>query len=434
MVNGLFGVLTIKYINMKELSKILVIIVWILTACEEQQQGQFPVDSTPPKPVENLRVEKQFGGGVSIRYDLPDDRDLLYVVARYKIDTGAEMEVKASMYETGMDIAGFSIEEDRTIEVRAVDRSQNESSPQTLVVRPLRSPIHDIFESIQARSDFGGIRLEWQNETEAPVTILVSKPIAEGSTMMEQVTSFPSSVRNGSDNVRGFPSDPIKFFFQVRDYWGNLSNTFSDDFLPLYEEECNKALFRTWNGDPDITRPSETWALPNIWDGLGINSSNSNGYHSRAPMFDDVTKLPAITFDLGQIYTLSRFKIWHRGTADWVFAQHAPLVFQIYGSPHPNVTRLNDNSEDPAVQNNKWIFLGEWDDTGRKPSGLPVRSATAEDVRVAGIEGLDYLFPSEYYTPIRYIRLEVLENYENTRAICFMEISLWGQPESDGGN
>jgi len=430
---------------MKYTSKLFKLSVFILflvlTSCEEEQRGQFPLSSTPPQKVIGLHVEEAFGGGVKIRYQLPDDRDMLYVVARYKIDTGKEMEVKASVYETCMDIVGFSLEEDRTIEVRSVSRSQVESEPQTLTVRPLRSPIHDVFESLEIKNDFGGIRVLWKNEVRAPITVMVSTPISEDSPLMEQAGNFPSTMREGRANVRGYKQAPRIFSIRVRDYWGNTTDANVGEYIPIHEEELDKLRFRRWNLDPQIPYSSNGWNIEGLWDNLGIcvDGSSSNAFHTQDPN-PTRTSIPveyvfgtaiiqggSFTFDMGRPYLLSRFRLYHRG-ASWVFRHHSPKKYAMYGSLVITARRANDILEEDEFQagTTKWIFLGYWDDSERKPSGLPIGQYTAEDERVAVCEGLDNDFPIEHWTPVRYIRFDCIESWGMTFGINMNEMTFYG--------
>ena len=69
----------------------LLLIIFFLISCQEEYIGQYPVDSTIPGKVTNVEVIEQFSGGVTIRYNIPNDDDLLYVKASYKLDDGRSM-------------------------------------------------------------------------------------------------------------------------------------------------------------------------------------------------------------------------------------------------------------------------------------------------------------------------------------------------------
>jgi hypothetical protein len=396
------------------------------TGCKEEQRGQYPVDDIAPNPVINAHVTRTFGGGVTVKYDIPDDRDLLYVVARYKLDTGTDMEIKASIYEKHIDIVGFSHEADHEVELKTVDRSRNESMPVKVKIHPNEAPIHSIFRSLKVYPDFGGIFLQWDNEEKSDITVMVSKPITEASKLTESVINFYSNASEGSGNVRGFTADSQTFIVQIQDRWGNLTDEFSGKYLPKYEEFCNKALFKRWNGDPDIpyNQYSGSWPIENLWDNVWNNGASANGFHTRSGSIPTPNKF---TFDMGAVYTLSRFKLMHRPTNSFVFNHGNPKSFKLYGSLTPYARMANDDSDDPAVEDLKWHFLGEFITV--KPSGLPLGQVSDEDIQIAVVDGIDYTCPIEFNRPIRYIRMDVLEIWAGfPDFIHIMEMSLWGEP------
>jgi len=141
------------------------------------------------------------------------------------------------------------------------------------------------------------------------------------------------------------------------------------------EHELDKRLFRRWNGDPAMPYTSyEPNFREYLWD-----KNLTTFWTSNDPMITEsngVLPPKGLTFDLGKIYTLTYFKIWHRSgffepqNGYWAFAWHNPKTIRIYGAVEPNVRKAYDHSDDPAHQNQKWIFLGEFDTV--KPSGLPL--------------------------------------------------------------
>ena len=126
--------------------------------------------------------------------------------------------------------------------------------------------------------------------------------------------------------------------------------------------------------------------------------------------------------------------MWHRAGESrpgdsWAFAHNNPKKFRIYGSLTPNVRKIYDNSDDPAFQDQKWIFLGEWDTV--KPSGLPLGQTSQEDRTLAQTDGIDYFFPLEHATPVRYLRMDVLETWGSTPAIHITEMTFWPGHQPD---
>lgn len=402
---------------MKNLIYLLFITPLFIT-CNEEYTGQYPIDSTIPGNVTDIEVIEQFGGGVTIRYNIPNDDDLLYVKATYKLDDGRPMEIKSSFYNNTMNIVGFALEEERTIELRCVDRSQNESDPVIVKVTPKRSPIFDALESLLVFSDFGGIQLQWKNTAKADLTIMVSKPIKESS-LTENVQNFYSSSPDGIGNVRGFPVGEQKFIFQIRDRWGNTTNTISGIYYPKYEEELNrKQYWKRWNGDPDIPykRYSGSYEIEKMWDEITMAyTTSSNFFHGPAGVSYPIR----FTFDMQQTYTLSRLKLYQRG-ATWAYEHGNPRKFSIYGSPNSSARVSATNPE------NQWHLLGTFEST--KPSGLPLGQRTQEDIDKGANLGEDYNFPIDLAIPVRYIMFEIYETWGGTEMFHISELAFWGEP------
>ena len=177
-------------------------------------------------------------------------------------------------------------------------------------------------------------------------------------------------------------------------------------------EECDKSLFKKWNGDPDITysyygsNPIEA-----LWDG------KLNTFFSQQKV--------AFTFDFGKIYTLTHFRLWYCPVRSYIFSYLSPKRFCIYGSTHPNARKEYDHSEYPAHQHQKWIFLGEFDTV--KPSGLPDGQYSEDDWKSAHIDGIEYVFPVELAVPIRYFRMDILETWSIFEFIIIAEITFYGK-------
>ena len=414
-----------------------ILLLIVFTSCNDDQRGQYSIHGNPPQPITKISEVQSFPGGVTIHYVLPNDRDLLYVVARYTLDTGQEMLVKVSKYESAINVVGYRDEAPRTVELRTVDRSQNESEPINIVVTPKESPIFDVLRSMEAKDDFGGIGIRWKNESANNITVVITTPLTPTSiendlnneVYMKEVTNWPSSARDGVLKIRGYDPDPVVFGIQVRDHWGNITHTEKAEYLPIYEEICNKRHFAIWYGDPNIPqrRYNNTYIETMMWD--DIVGVNGNFFHTADPTINPAVAplmIPpmAFTFDLGRVYQLSRFKMWHRATGTWPFTHNNPKRFVLYGSEHAYPKKILDDSTDPADEYNKWKLLGDYDTI--KPSGLPINQLSDEDRQVAEVDGIDY--DIEFTTiPVRYIRMDVLQTWGNTPAIHIGELTFWGK-------
>ena len=401
---------------MKKNIFLVLLLALSIVACNEESVGQYPIDSIPPSPVTDVAVKEVFGGGAILTYKIPSDLDLLCVKARYILDTGKPMEATVSMYATEMRIEGFAKSIPHKIELVAIDRSRNESKPITIEVTPNRSPIFDVFESLEMFSDFGGIQLQWANGEQKDVIVMVSKPVKEGAEINEGVQNFYTSAKEGVGYVRGFSPGKQIFNVQVSDQYGNITELKSQECDPLYEEELqNTTYWKKWNPkDIPYLQYSSSYPITKLWDGITMEGTKtSNFFHGPAG-----TNFPLrFTFDMQQVYKLSRLKLYQRGDT-WAYEHGNPKRFAIYGSTTDKVL-LDDNADF------KWIKLGEFESV--KPSGLPLGSRTPEDI-AKGAGGEDYNFPIKLSTPVRYIMFEIYETWGGTEMFHISELKFWGEP------
>ena len=397
----------------------------MLVSCQEEFIGQYPVDNVPPQPIKNVQQIAQVSGGAILSYELPDDRDLLYVQANYTLDTGEKMVVKSSMYGTQITVDGFAEAAPRKVTLYAVDRSHNLSTPVEFTVNPAQSAIYDVENTLRLIPTFGGMQINWENPTGGNVVIMVSENIMDGSDVQQNVANYYSSSKQGEAFVRGYEAKPHTFYVQVKDRWGNQTEVKSTTLTPLYEEfiapkDETTQYFKRWNDDPDIPyrQYNTNYVIEKLWDGVTMyGTSGSNFYHTPAGFPFPV----CFTFDMGRTFRLSRFKLYQRGTADWVYNHGNPRIFKVWGSPDDKA-RVNPVNPDE----HPWTLLGEYESI--KPSGLPVgkKSCTDEDIeKGAGGEDYDFTYGSAY--EVRYLMFEIDKTWGGTEMIHISELQFWGQ-------
>lgn len=370
---------------MKRIYYIIPLSAMLLCGCREYERGQYPVDSIPPGQVSAVKVQNM-EGEVVITYTIPEDVDLLYVKAVYRLDDGRIMDQKSSAFGNQIRLEGFGRSREQTIQLICGDRSKNESQPVEVVIHPLNSRIYEILETIEMREDFGGIRVTWENPDEKEIALVVLKENEESD--LEELQTFYSKARAGRANLRGLPSEEMKFNVYIRDRWDNRTDTLTGDFTPIFEEILDKSKFAKWNptGIPYADLASEGWTILRLWD----DKITDPGFSMPV-----ATTFPAnFTFDMGQTATLSRFKLHQRQSTNTLYSYGNPKKFEVWGSPTADV---NQNFS-------TWIKLGEFE--SYKPSGLPSGETSDEDLQYAHVNGEDYEF--EIGLPaVRYIRFVV---------------------------
>lgn len=376
----------------------------LLVSCEMEERGQYPIDDNSPGQVRNVQVEN-FPGGATIQYSIPEDEDLLYVKAIYERMNGEIVEQKASAYANSLEIEGIGKSREIKVQLISGDRSQNESEPVEVIARPLDAPIFNILDSIKITSDFGGIRLSWQNDTEADIVITVSTIDELGE--WADVESFYTKVAAGSGAVRGFESQERLFGVTVRDRWGNVTDTLKDSYTPLYEEKIDPdAGFRRWNPPGiDYSHYADAYSIEKLWD-----NNPSTFYLVRAP------GIPySLTFDMGQTVKFSRIKQYQRlHTPTYAYTGQNVESFELWGADSDQ--GLNDDLS------SGWVKLGEFNVD--KPSGLPLGELTDEDISVAQ-SGHDFNIDPNA-PAVRYIRYVITKNWSSSNINAIAELQFWG--------
>lgn len=389
---------------MKSKIFILLLAICFALSCEEEERGQYPLDTIPPRQIVNPQVENIAGGAI-ISYTIPDDDDLLYVKVIYQLDNGTVMEQKASAYTNRIQVEGLGKSKAQTVSLVCGDRSKNESEPVEVEIHPMEAPIFEILESVNIENDFGGVFITWENPAKADVVLTVATWNEEDA-KYEEVENFYTNSGTGKGNIRGLPAEEIIFAVYLRDKWGNNTDTISGTYLPLFEEALDKARFARWN-PPGISYTNySNWYIENMWDEKG--ALISPGFMGSTA----VTLPTSFTFDMGQVAKLSRLKLYQRCNASQTYTAGNLRHFKLYGSDHPGVT------DDPST----WVFLGEFE--SYKPSGLPIGQITDEDQAFA-VAGED--FNMAIGSPaVRYLRFDVLKTWGGANNFVIMELDAFG--------
>lgn len=376
----------------------------IMSACKKEEHSSLYGEGSTPGALTSATV-KNLPGAAEITYSLPHDNNILYVKAEYEHQPGVKREVKTSYYTNQLTVDGFGDTLEHEVKLFVVNRSEQVSAPVAVKVKPLTPPVVSVFRSLAVTADFGGLRVAYTNEAKADVAIYTLA--ANGTGDMEQANVNYTTLPAGLYTMRGFDSAARRFSFYVKDRYGNISDTLTGIFKPLYEKVLDKNLFRKVLLNTDV---GDDWGLPmeNLWNG---------SYTGFWDMFHTQTKpFPMwFTFDMGITVKLSRITVWQRQTPaqDWIYNANNPKKFEIYGSNNP----------DPDGGWNNWTLLLTHEIV--KPSGLPLGQVTQDDIAAAA-KGEELTVPLDKQ-PVRYIRIKVLETFTNS-AINIAELSIWGQP------
>lgn len=400
-----------KQIIISSLRIFMLSLILSFVACSEDQ-GPQPLEhnSNAPAQVTNVAVQN-LAGKARLTYTLPSDDDLLYVVARYKLENGTPMEVKASYYSNTMLLEGFAGQAPTEVKVYAVNRSETESKPVTVTVTPSKAPIFDIFDSLVAQPDFGGIRITADNPTKEEIGILVMQKNIQGD-WVPLSTSIYTSVDDIGQSLRGFEAVPQDFAIVVRDKWLNYTDTLYTNIEPFFEQLMPKSAYVGVHLAND-TKVIGTYPVSNLFDGQFLEWWGSYFTDRTVDVGNHL-----VTWDIGKTTKLSRLRIWNFsepiGGQRMYYYLGAMKKFRIWGSNTLNDGTLNSN----------WTLLGEYEI--KKPSGLPYGQENNDDL-LAARDGADYEIALEK-PAVRYLRIECLENWAGGKFMAVSEVHVYGNP------
>jgi len=370
--------------------------------------GPIENDGTKPGVVTNVQVTN-LPGAASITYTLPKDADLQYVLAEYSINSATTRQAKTSRYSDTIHVDGFNKAGEYSVTLYSVDRSENRSEPVTVKVNPTTPPYRMIAASLQIAEDFGGVNITFNNPGEDKIALVVLTK--DHNNELVPVETFYTAIKDGSFSVRGYDTTARIFGAYIKDRWNNYSDTLYATVKPMPEKILDKRNFRQYRLPED--QPSAWgWEMNYMWDG----KFGEPGFHT----LQGATPQPhRFTFDMGVVAKLSRFKIMQR-PGGWFYAHGNPRKYTMYGTA---------SEPDPSGSWNGWIKLRDCESI--KPSGKPAGELTQEDRDHAmGADGMgeEYVFPLSA-PAVRYIRIEVHQNWSNTDFFHACEITFWGNPQ-----
>lgn len=391
---------------MKTIIFMLIISVIIISACDEKKLEPISGSLGKPGVITEIKIVP-VSGGVTITYRIPDEEDILAVKGVYTLSDGKVYEATTSFYENKLEVAGYNDTLEHTVEVFAINRAQESSDPVSVTFAPLESSLSKVSKTMKIMSAFGGVQFSWQNPDKAPLTFefIVQDSIGDLKTM-KIITSQADTMKQ---SLRGYEPKLRVFAVVIRDNWENASDTIyppDKTILPLFEEKLDKrkmsimklgsdASFTNWEG-------ADAYLIDDVYTNYG-HSANSS--------------LPAaFTIDLGVTAKLSRIVIFQRD--DYVYSWGNPKNFEIYGC-----------EKRPSQD-------GDWNDWTKimhctiiKPSGSPVGTNTDEDV-AALKAGHEFSFDLNQ-TPLRYIRICILDTWGGSTFTHPAEVSLYGEMASE---
>jgi hypothetical protein len=377
-------------------------------SCSKALEENKPLtdDPTVPAVISNIKVVNG-NGNATLTYVLPSDPHLLYVKAVYTISTGQQYQAKASSYNNTIVVEGFADTLEHEVKLYSVSRSDVVSEPVIVKIKPLLSPIWQVYKSIKIQNAFGGYNLTAVNASKSNVAVIVTKKNVFNEYEADNNKSVYTNTDSIISKVRGLDTATYRFGFFIKDRWGNKTDTIYNNVKPLFEAELPKSQFSAFALPGDASQVTNGAGLNYMWDNrLGwpytsfTNPASVSGPHM-------------VTFNLGVLAKIS--SIWIRPFPEGSLYYYLSTMkrFEIYGASSPSLSGALDAS---------WTLLGSY--TVKKPSGLPYGTDNTADQTTAAA---GFSWEVNLSAPkVRYIRIRCLENFAGGTNQSINEIRVLG--------
>ena len=409
-----------KKINLRQFYRGLLIPLLFLAclSCKKMNGYNIPVslDKTPPEMVSNVKVSN-FSGGAYITYTLPKTENILYVIARYKINGSTFKETKSSYYSDTLKVEGFAESKDYDVTLYTVSRADIKSEPQVVTVHPGLPAYLRVKPTVTVSPDFGGVRIKGGNLDQKAVTIvlLAFDPKTNGMEVEDQTSVAKKDI---DYTIRGYASVERKFGVYVTDRFGNRSDTTTVNITPYFETLLDKSKFSVYKLPSDGVI-GDNWPASNLFNG----NLGEPGWHTVVSPLG----MPAnVTFKMGQTAKLSRFILWNRG-GEYAYSHGNPRVFSLWGTD-------KDNPGDAVLPLSSAVgtVIGDWRNLANyrfpdPPSGNVATAAIASD-RSFVEAGVNFNVPIDA-PKIKYFRLSVAQTWSGGGFAHVLELSFYGTPE-----
>jgi hypothetical protein len=444
---------------------LMILPVMFLGSCEQVKDWHDATDSVPPGTLSNITV-KNINGGAWIYYTLPADNDLLGVRAEYAFEEGEELRnVFSSAFNDSILLEGYANTNEHPVKLYVMDKSQNESGPVPVTVKPLTPPVELLRQSIKIYPTYGGIYSEWENKYGNDVAISVYIKDSVGDYVMHD--TYYTNTNEGKYSFRNMKNLEQDMRIEIRDKWEHYATPLDTMLKPLFEEEIygrdpvttaniwirfgfddRTCLYR---GDVPSISPEgdanrEFWRL---FDGTTFQNSTfwntPENFLSSFISWPDpqyTVKPIYFTIDMMRSASYSRLRYWMRSRSPYYSA--GPLAsFELWGTNEPKeLNTVGDGSQADNLKywtawpevggtdewKNDWVKLA--DCVIRFPSGAspyiqnPVLTQEDQDFIAEGF-GFD-IDPVHASEPFRYLRFAIRSmNFSGTQ-IQITELKFWG--------
>lgn len=261
----------------------------------------------------------------------------------------------------------------------------------------LKALSNRVIKSLQQAAN-GNVIIEWNQPLAGETAIELKYTGVDGEPKMllvpggELVTEVSSYKGESTLYYRSL-------FLPEPDAIDTFSLESSEALLPAFERQVPKENFKIVILPTDVLEGGYGWLMNYLWDenygvpGFATQDGDSQWF----------------TFDMGASVKMSRFKTWQAN--DRLYKDQNAKKFEVWGS----------NDPDPDGSWDSWTRLMTCESV--KPSGLPLGELSDADIAYAN-GGEEFVFPSDT-SPVRYIRIKVLETWGNGTFITMSELTFW---------
>lgn len=355
-------------------------------------------------------VVTPINGGATISYTIPDDPDILYIMAEYERN-GKVFTETSSVYKNTLTIEGFDTQNLVKVTLYKVNKYEQRSEPISFEFEPLESLVSIAKNSLEFITGFGGIIASWDNpkETELGVHLMVADT-ANNNQLVALETYF-SALKNENHAFRGFEAKETTFAIAFEDKWGNISDTTRYTTMPFFERIIPKPYADFRQSIPyDNKSNLSTRTTAFLWDNI-VNTA-SHGWLT-APGNSGLS----MTFDMKRVAKLSRIVI-HGYHVNAVYGQANITEFELWGTNKIDYDMLAVPAywlDETSVRNGAILtvppttqlpartFKDDWQYLGYH--AIPIYTESAAILALSA-NGTEYTMPISA-SPVRYVRLFV---------------------------
>lgn len=417
-------------------TRYLIILMMFLTgicACKEEERfGINSDDAVPPGPPVLLGT-KRLNGGARIFYQAPSDKDVLSIDAEYLTATGRTAKFSASYFRDSLDIYGMVDTVPHSVQLYAVDRVGNKSTPVPVSVTPLESVISLVAQSLIVKPGFFAFYVDWTNELSQNVNVYVDFSFTQNGNSRSFTTVFSSNVmqeRRFINDLTLTDQEPVSVKIRVEDIYGNMTKPVDmGNMVLLQDEVIPKDKWYLPGANDSIAGEPQCWALNNgarlsaVMDGVIDDLAQAvlythTGNKGRTGNTKDGNVPWNIIIDLGDYYELSRVLTHQR-------RQNASTLSKGLYFGNENVGRFNIYYLDEDT--------GAWEYCSQRTIPIPAELNDLDIILLALAGDMAYFYPDNpgFTKPARWFRYEAIasfpNNYTSTTAYSLCEITLYGR-------